>query len=268
MSLSVLYLYTVAVKNKKSKHFAVVLISISLISAACFVAYLGYLWWQSRQLHFVKYPEFGIPMPAEYEIHGIDVSRYQQVISWEDVKDMDVGDIRIGFAFIKATEGYENTDPFFKRNWRKSKDAGIVRGAYHFFIPGKDGKTQAKNFIGRVSLTKGDLPPVLDVEEAYGVPVLQVRNGVKTWLDEIEKYYQIKPLIYTNIDFYNRYLKGSFDNYPLWVAHYLQPHQPRITRDWTFWQHSEQGHVNGIRQKVDFDVFNGDSLTFRALLIP
>jgi lysozyme len=52
------------------------------------------------------------------------------------------------------------------------------------------------------------------------------------------------------------------------VAHYLQPHQPRIARDWVFWQHSESGTVNGIFGKVDFNVFNGDSVAFRSLLVP
>lgn len=219
-------------------------------------------------MQFVRYPEFGIPIPAEYEIHGIDVSRYQQTISWDMVKDMNVHDIKLQFAFIKATEGLVNIDPYFKRNWKKTKEAGIVRGAYHFFIPTKDGRTQAKNFTDHVQLQSGDLPPVLDVEQAYGANATQVRKEIKEWLDAVENYYHIKPIIYTYLDFYNNYLKGYFDDYPLWVAHYLQPHQPRINRDWTFWQHSEQGRVNGIISKVDFNVFNGDSLSFRALLVP
>ena len=219
-------------------------------------------------MQFVRYPEFGIPIPAEYEIHGIDVSRYQQTIAWDMVKDMNVHDIKLQFAFIKATEGLANIDPYFKRNWKKTKEAGIVRGAYHFFIPTKDGKTQAKNFMDHVQLQSGDLPPVLDVEQAYGANATQVRKEIKEWLDAVENYYHIKPIIYTYLDFYNNYLKGYFDDNPLWVAHYLQPHQPRINRDWTFWQHSEQGRVNGIVSKVDFNVFNGDSLSFRALLVP
>ena len=262
------YLYKVAASKKNLRRFLIIFISISIAVAASFIIYLGFLWWQSRQLHFVRYPEFGIPIPEEYQIHGIDVSRYQENISWEDVKEMQVENIKIGFAFIKATEGNANTDPFFKRNWRKARSAGIIRGAYHFFISTKDGKKQAENFIHRVSILPGDLPPVLDVEQAYGVPAAQIRKEVKTWLQVVEQYYNVKPVIYTNIDFYNKYLKGSFDEYPLWVAHYLQPHKPRITRDWTFWQHSEQGHVNGIIQKVDFNVFNGDSVSFKALLIP
>jgi hypothetical protein len=54
----------------------------------------------------------------------------------------------------------------------------------------------------------------------------------------------------------------------LWVAHYEQPTGPRIGRDWSFWQHNEKGHVNGIAQEVDFNVFKGDTVAFKKLLIP
>ena len=257
-----------ASRNKNRKRFLLLFIVITLIAAGCFVFYLGYLWWEARQLASVRYREFGIEIPAEYEIHGIDVSRYQQDISWEAVRDMSVGDVKLGFAFIKATEGNSNVDPYFKKNWRKSKKAGMVRGAYHYFIASKDGRQQAKHFISKVDLESGDLPPVLDVEQSFGNSPEKVRKEIRAWLETTETYYGVKPIIYTYIDFYEKILKGYFDDYPLWVAHYLQPHQPRITRDWTFWQHSEAGHVNGIYSRVDFDVFNGDSLTFRALLVP
>ncbi|HEX6333417.1 MAG TPA: glycoside hydrolase family 25 protein [Flavisolibacter sp.] len=240
----------------------------TVLSAALFMTYLAWLWWQSRQLHFVRYPQFGIHIPYGYEIHGIDVSRYQHTISWKEVKEMQVQHIRLGFAFIKATEGVNNTDPFFRRNWRKSKQAGLVRGAYHFFLASKDAAKQAENFIGRVELQPGDLPPVLDVEQNFGLPPEQLRASVKKWLDLVEAYYGVKPIIYTYVDFYKKNLAGYFDEYPLWIAHYLQPEQPRITRSWSFWQHSERGRVNGITSRVDFNVFNGDSAAFRALLVP
>ena len=254
--------------NKARKRFLRLFILATIVSVFCFVFYLGYLWWKSEQLKFVRYPEFGIPIPNEYEIHGIDVSRYQQTISWDAVKEMQVREIRIGFAFMKATEGISNIDPFFKRNWKKSKQSGVTRGAYHFFIASKDGKTQAENFIKRVNLESGDLPPVIDIEQSFGVNAQQVRKELKTWLDVVENYYGVKPIIYTYIDFYEKNLQGHFDDYPLWIAHYLQPNQPRISREWSFWQHSEQGRVNGIIPKVDFNVFNGDSMQFRELLVP
>ena len=174
----------------------------------------------------------------------------------------------IAFAFIKATEGNGRVDPYFKRNWKKAKEAGVTRGAYHFFIASRDGTTQAMNFIKKVELESGDLPPVLDVEQTNGMTATVIRQEVKECLSAFEFTYKVKPIIYTNIDFYNRCLKGYFDEYPLWVAHYLQPHKPRIKRDWTFWQHSEPGRVNGIYAKVDFNVFNGDSTEFHSLLVP
>ena len=119
--------------RKKKNPFFRIIIYTSLIAALAFVGYLAWLWEQNRQMQFVHYREFGIPIPADYYIHGIDVSRYQQRISWEDVKAMQVNQIKLGFAFIKATEGNGNIDPYFKRNWKKAKDAGVIRGAYHFF---------------------------------------------------------------------------------------------------------------------------------------
>jgi lysozyme len=254
---------------KKKKNAALkVIVICSLLAALVFVSYLVWVWREGRQMEFVHYREFGIPIPADYSIHGIDVSRYQQRISWDAVKAMQVNEIKLGFAFIKATEGNGNVDPYFKRNWKKAKEAGITRGAYHFFIASKDGYTQAQNFMKRVKLESGDLPPVLDVESANGMKPEVIRREVQEWLDVLEYNYHVKPIIYTYISFYERYLKGHFDNYPLWVAHYLQPHQPRIKREWAFWQHSESGRVNGIISKVDFNVFNGDSTQFRALLVP
>ncbi len=255
--------------RKKSKNnYLPIFVIASCIAAASFVFYLAYLWWKTDDTKYVTYPQFGIPIPAGYEIHGIDVSKYQDRISWEAVQQMQVQDVRLHFAFMKATEGVSNTDSYFKRNWKKSKDAGIVRGAYHFFIASKDGRTQAENFIKRVDLQTGDLPPVLDVEQNFGTSPTQLRKEIKEWLDVAEQHYGVRPIIYTYVVFYEKYLQGYFDDYPLWVAHYLQPNQPRIQRSWSFWQHSEKGKVNGIRSNVDFNVFNGDSIAFSSLLVP
>jgi lysozyme len=44
----------------------------------------------------------------------------------------------------------------------------------------------------------------------------------------------VKPIIYTNVDYYKNFLGKDFDDYPLGVAHYLQAEKPRIERNW-FW---------------------------------
>ncbi len=255
-----------ATRKRKKKQTKWVLI-LSLIALAGFGSLLLYKWFAYQKVKFTRYPQFGISIPSSYAIHGIDVSRYQELIAWEEVAEMEVQAIKLGFAFIKATEGIGNVDPHFGRNWRKAKGSGIKRGAYHFFIASKDGRLQAENFIKRVELLPGDLPPVLDVEQRNGVTKSQLQAEVKKWLQVAEAYYKVKPILYTNVDFYNKYLGKDFDSYPLWIAHYYEQEKPRIQRDWIFWQHSDIGNVNGIKGKVDFNVFNGDSTEFKKLLI-
>ncbi len=216
---------------------------------------------------FVHYSAFGIDIPTNYKIHGIDVSHHQNDIDWTLVKQMKVKNIAIGFAFIKATEGISVNDDMFKENMEAAKDAGIARGAYHFFIASRSGKLQAANFIDAVTLKPGDLPPVLDVEQVNGASVLDLQERVADFLNAVEKKYKVKPIIYSNADFYKTFLAGRFDDYPLWVAHYLVKDKPRINRNWIFWQHSESAHVTGVRTNVDFNVFNGDSADFKKLLI-
>jgi lysozyme len=253
-------------KKSKDNIWKLLIVCIG-VSIAVMLCLWGYEWWLSRRSAYVRYNEFGIDIPTDYSVHGIDVSKYQRLIDWASVKAMSIDDIRISFAFIKATEGNVNEDKFFQRNWQKAKLANLTRGAYHFFIATKSGKTQAENFISTVELQAGDLPPVLDIEQGYGVPAAKLRQRAKEWLTTIEQFYGVRPIIYTNVDFYRHYLEEEFDEYPLWVAHYVNRGKPRIYRDWHFWQYSETGRVNGILSKVDFNVFNGDSLEFRKLLV-
>ena len=249
-------------KRSLSKYFLRI---IFWIGFACVAAY--YVVNYFTQSSDVFYPDFQIAIPGGYQIHGIDVSKYQSIINWKEVKDMNAQGIKIGFAFIKATEGVGNVDNQFRRNWLKAEEQNICKGAYHFFIAGKSGRRQAANFIEIVNLKKGDLPPVLDIEKAYGVSAIEIRKEITDWLGVVEKYYCVKPVIYTNIDFYSKYLQDNFDDYPVWIAHYLQPVKPRIDHKWSFWQHSESGRVNGIKAPVDFNVFSGDSADFKNFLI-
>ena len=206
-------------KKKKSSRIWWFVVPILL-----FVATLaGYFWYRSYRIDhakFVRYPAFGIELPSNYKIHGIDVSHHQAFIHWPAVKSMKVKDVKIGFSFIKATEGLVNVDRRFKRNWEKAGKSGLPRGAYHFFIPGKSGKGQAKNFINTVELRPGDLPPVLDIEKLYRVKPAKMREEIKEWLEVVEDHYEVKPIIYTSANFYETFLGAQFDEYPLWVANY------------------------------------------------
>jgi len=215
------------------------------------------------------YKSFNIRIPTKYKIHGIDVSSYQGRIDWHKVKNMQEDSVHINFAFIKATEGLVKVDPYFQRNWREALKAGITCGAYHYFRPKLSGKWQALFFLQNVKIRKGDLPPVVDIEELNGVQPEKMREELTIFLKQIEAQTKVKPIIYTGLKFYQDYLPGYFDDYTLWIAHYYQPElNLGGTANWSFWQHSDKARVNGIYHGVDFDVFNGDSLAFKRLLAP
>lgn len=226
--------------------------------------------WVKDLFIFDEYPhyeKFGVKIPRKYYVHGIDVSSYQQKINWVKVDSMDDYGVRVSFAFIKATEGVTLVDSYFQRNWRESKKAGVIRGAYHYFKPKKSGLWQAKFFLQTVKLEAGDLPPVIDVEETGGLDKLRLQLNLQEYINEIERQTQVKPIIYTGYKFFLDNLKGKFDDYPIWVAHYYQPKLKLKETDWFFWQHADNATVDGIKGKVDLNVFNGDEEDLSALLV-
>ncbi|MEY2640354.1 MAG: hypothetical protein RIR90_1836 [Bacteroidota bacterium] len=244
------------------------ILAVLLIGNGWFV----YQKWKADQQEVVakrtSFEAFGISMPADYSIHGIDVSSYQGAIYWPGVKQMKADTSSLSFAFIKATEGLNDVDKRFAYNWAEARKAGLVRGAYHYFLATKSGKKQAENFLKNVPLLPGDLPPVVDIEKLHRVPRPLMRKRLQEWLDHVEQATGRKPIIYTFADFYEKELGPDFNAYPLWVAHYFQPERPRINRPWSFWQHSDQGQVSGITMRVDFNVFSGNQEALRQLLLP
>ena len=197
----------------------------------------------------------------EFEVHGIDISHYQSRIDWDSV----VGE-EIHFAFVKASEGITLYDTLFCRNWDEMKRVGLYRGAHHFFRPTFPAAMQVDNFLSTVEMEYGDLPPVLDVEVLDGVSKVQLISGVRTWLYLMEIRFNTKPILYTNLKFYNKYLAGHFNDYPVWIARYSS-REPRLAcgRDWQFWQYGNRGQISGIDGHVDFNVFNGNIKQLESL---
>ncbi|WP_316800684.1 glycoside hydrolase family 25 protein [Pedobacter frigidisoli] len=217
--------------------------------------------------NYRTYESFNIKIPRKYSIHGIDVSYYQGKINWPLVKEMKEDEVKISFAFIKATEGLLQVDPYFQRNWREAPKAGIVCGAYHFFRPKKSGKAQAKFFLQVVHIEKGDLPPVVDIETLDGVSPLRMRLELSDFLTYVEMKTKVRPIIYTGLKFYEDYLEDKLDEYPLWIAHYYQPKLRLAEGKWKFWQHSDKAKINGIGHVVDFNAFSGDSTKLAGMLV-
>lgn len=210
--------------------------------------------------------------PAEYTIRGIDVSHYQEKIDWERLRNANMGNDPVTFVIIKATEGVSLIDDYFNENFYQARRNGFIRGAYHFLTPDVSAKEQARFFLRQVHLEEGDLPPVLDIEDerkwlASGKNKKQIQRMALAWLNEVEKHYGVKPIIYSSLRFRKEILDNKrFDLYPFWMAHYYVA-EPTKEISWFFWQHTDCGKISGIRGPVDCNVFHGSRSELETLLI-
>jgi lysozyme len=210
-----------------------------------------------------------LPRPGEYEVGGIDVSKYQGDIDWNSVRGSGVR-----FAWIKATEGGDRVDEKFAQNWAAAKVAGVPRGAYHFAYWCRPMQEQAAWFKAHVPNDPSALPPVLDVEwNGYSktcpkrVPRDFALAQMKIMLAAMEEAYGKKPVIYTSIDFHRDVMQGEFTDYPIWVRSVkCHPSLKYGARRWHFWQHTAEGRIAGIRGNVDRNAFNGSLKQWQAWL--
>lgn len=188
---------------------------------------------------------------------GLDVSEYQGKINWLEIDSLE-NKYPIDFVFVRATVGNDRLDRKFKENWLGAKKQKLIRGAYHYYRPNENSLEQAELFIKTVSLQKGDLPPVLDIEKLpKNQSVERLKLGLRRWLKAVEAHYKVKPIIYTGESYYDDFLKEEFSDYLFWIANY-NFYREKMDEDWLFWQFTEKASVSGIKGNVDVNIYNGD----------
>lgn len=200
----------------------------------------------------------------KYPVLGVDVSHYQGEINWSDIEAQDVS-----FAFIKATEGSGYIDEYSAKNLTEAAETDIKISAYHFFSFDSPGETQAENYISVVSPDAIDMPPVVDIEyygdkQSNKPTQEECEEILRPLLEILEEHYGEKPIIYTTLPVYNRYIKENFSDYPLWIRNVFC--EPQLI-DWKFWQYSDKGELYGFKGEekyIDLNVYNGSEENFLA----
>lgn len=267
--------------KKKKKHalraalaalVLTILVALALVYQKQLVRYSYKVYRVYRRLthHPARVPFQAIHFPDGYTVHGIDVSHHQEEINWSQLLSRDqLGDtVKFQFAFIKATEGNWSVDVAFADHWEEAHNNQVICGAYHYFLADRDAIKQAQNFCSTVDLQRGDLPPVIDIEETRGKSKADIVQGVKSMAEVLEKRYGVKPILYSNISFIEDYLSDDFSGYYFWVAHYYEE-DLNISSDikWLFWQHNDKAMLFGDNDLVDVNVFNGNRTLLKEFLI-
>ncbi len=131
------------------------------------------------------------PVAAAAQPKGHDVSSHQKDVDWQSARAKGAR-----FVYVKATESHTYRNPYFGRQYDGARDAGILRGAYHFAVPDKSsGTTQAAYFVRNGGAWRADgwtLPPALDMEynpydkkrKCYGLSKARIVSWIQAFSDE------------------------------------------------------------------------------------
>ncbi|MFF2145956.1 lysozyme [Kitasatospora sp. NPDC058190] len=203
---------------------------------------------------------------------GLDVASYQGNVDWSSAAANGAQ-----FAYVKATEGTSYTNPSFAQQYNGSYNSGLIRGAYHFALPGNSsGSAQANWFVdhgGGWSADGQTLPPALDIEyNPYGATCYGLsQSGMVSWIQDFSNTVHYRtgryPTIYTTTNWWSS-CTGNYGGFgatnPLWIARYSST-VGTLPNGWsyqTFWQFADSGTFPG-----DQDLFNGASDRLSALAL-
>lgn len=202
--------------------------------------------------------------PPEGAIQMLDISHYQPDVDFATVEKV------FKLVYLKCSEGLASLDPKFQAHYKNAKAAGVIVGAYHFIRPKYSAEAQAALFIKHCNYKKGDLPPVLDLEDHGNLSAAAQLAAVLTFMNAVEEAFGVTPILYASPSFINEMGNPQeLFKYPLWIANYgvKSPHIPPPWRKPLFWQFAEQGKVAGIAAAgVDHNYFYGTEEDLEALI--
>lgn len=195
-----------------------------------------------------------------YEIRKvIDVSSYQLVIDWKQVKAAG-----IDHAFIRAGfRGYGNgalkTDTYFEKNIKNAIANGVKVGVYIFSqaITEQEAVEEAEYLLDLISGYDVSLPVVMDYEYASGsngsTGRLYNANLSKSQATKICRKFcatveaeGYTPMLYANKNMLEKSLNASdiSKDYKIWLARYNT--SAGYSGDYEFWQYTSTAKINGI----------------------
>jgi len=201
--------------------------------------------------------------PAGTTLEGIDVTT-QGTVDWAQVHGAG-----IEFAFIGATEGETGVYNQFAANWTGALNAGVTRGAFHYFLASLDPVVQADHFVNTVGVLRGgDLPMAIDLEETDGQTAAVTASKAATFIQRVSSVTGRPVILYVSSSFFSSLgSPSSLSSRILWINHkgVTCPDIPSPSfSDWAFWQYGNSA-VAGVSGSVSRDKFNGSLADLRAL---
>ena len=114
-----------------------------------------------------------------------------------------------------------------------------------------------------------NLPHVVDAEHMgpckKGPTVKDITAELEVFLDEVERHYGKRPIIYTTSEFHDAYLARLFPKERFWIRSIFVA--PSFRQDqWIFWQYHNKAARQGVTGPIDLNAFRGTQAEFDALM--
>ncbi|MGI5894280.1 MAG: GH25 family lysozyme [Candidatus Merdivicinus sp.] len=185
---------------------------------------------------------------------GIDVSKWQGTIQWNQVKQDGVD-----FAIIRAATGL-NPDPSCKANMQNALAAEIPIGLYLYsYALDPDQAVREAEFLLQMAAGHSILYPLaIDVEDSSQQQLSnQLRTDIVLAFAKRIRDAGFVPMLYAS----KYWLENLFDlsrlsSVDIWVAQWGS--QNTFQGDWAIWQFSNTGKISGISGNVDLNCCRKD----------
>lgn len=193
---------------------------------------------------------------------GIDVSKYQGEVDWQQVKDygIDFVIIRLGFRGY-SEEGNLAVDEYYDANVEGALAAGLEVGVYFFSqaITEEEALEEAEFVLEHIEGYDITLPVVfdteiIDLEEArtYDIDQQIFTDACVAFCDKIEES-GYDSMIYFNLVWSALTLDlEQLVDYDKWYADYYD--EPQYPYAFDIWQYTETATVPGVEGNVDLNI--------------
>ncbi|WP_418455225.1 glycoside hydrolase family 25 protein [Allofournierella sp.] len=192
---------------------------------------------------------------------GVDVSKYQGNINWNQVKasGVEFAIIRVGYRGYGSGALVE--DPTFRQNIRGATAAGLKVGLYFYSqaVNEAEAAEEASMVLRLCSGYNISYPIYFDTEKVAGdtgradnISRSQRTANAVTFCDIIRNAgYRAGVYSYASW-FYNQLNIANLTQYSIWIAQY----RDNLTFDYNYdiWQYTSSGQVPGIPARVDMNV--------------
>jgi len=189
---------------------------------------------------------------------GIDVSKWNNKIDWNAVKNSGVSFVIIRCGYRGYTEGSLVIDPQYHANIKGAIAAGLKVGVYFFTqaVNEREAVEEASMVLELVKNYKISYPIFLDVESSGGRGdkiTKEMRTAVCLAFCQTIKSAGYTSGIYANKTWLTSMINtGQLSAYKIWLAQYATT--PSYTGRYDIWQYSSTGKISGISGNVDLNI--------------